>query len=235
MGCHDETRCEDQSNLLQGSKDLATVLGRVLEGKCVVSRISLREGQVAHTLRFESTIPAMLLGIALSTVLVLAGEDQTDSQQKHASTRDLASFRPISEVRTDIRMTERELPADRAEQLFTSAADYSREAVNRQEWSNSEVWWSATEFSHQPLYFDDVLLERYGQTPCRLVKPALSGVHFFGAIALLPGKMAADHPCAHLSTLGYHRPGICVEPMRKKLRIQVDPLWLHPRAIFVHH
>lgn len=140
----------------------------------------------------------------------------------------LAAIRPIAQISTDIRLGEQKLPPDNAQELFGDSLPHSRAAVNRSDWPELAFWWAPTEFSHWPLYFDDVPLERYGQTSCRLAQPGLSGVHFFGNVALLPYEMLVDLPCSRITQLGYHRPGSCTPAVRERLRVLPDPaIWSH--------
>ncbi len=48
-------------------------------------------------------------------------------------------------------------------------------------------------FAYQPLYFEEVNLERYGRS-CGPLQPAISGVRFFGTVASMPYAMAVHHP-----------------------------------------
>ena len=72
--------------------------------------------------------------------------------------------------------------------------------------------WAAPNIRYQPLYFEDVALERYGQTPCGWRENVVSYFHFFKSKALLPYSMLMDHPHSCDYPLGYCRPG---EPTRK--------------------
>ncbi len=67
--------------------------------------------------------------------------------------------------------------------------------------------WVAPEIWHKSLYFDDVQLERYGQTRAPRLQPLLSGAHFFGTLSIMPYKMGLNHPFEMTSNLGYYRPG----------------------------
>ena len=55
--------------------------------------------------------------------------------------------------------------------------------------------------------FDDVQLERYGQSRCPTLQPVLSGAHFFGTMAIMPYKMGLSGPFEMTSNYGYYRPG----------------------------
>jgi hypothetical protein len=56
---------------------------------------------------------------------------------------------------------------------------------------------SAT-FCHQPLYFEDRLLERHGVSHgiFRCLPPVQSGFHFLGRTAMLPAAVLHDRPCS---------------------------------------
>jgi hypothetical protein len=70
--------------------------------------------------------------------------------------------------------------------------------------------WEPSNLFHNPLYFEDHTLERYGHTHNRVLQPLVSvgkfGVHLIG----LPYQLALHPPCERQFTLGWHRPGECV-------------------------
>ena len=69
--------------------------------------------------------------------------------------------------------------------------------------------WKASGLCHKPLYFEEVNLERYGQTAGPFAQPVLSTAHFFVNIAVLPYKMGIHPPTECQYALGYYRPGNC--------------------------
>jgi|GEM_PF-5050860 hypothetical protein len=75
-------------------------------------------------------------------------------------------------------------------------------------WGGSSYTWVAPNFSHQPLYFEQANLERYGHHH-GIYQPAISGAHFFSSVAILPYKVGAYRPCEEIYTLGHYRPGDC--------------------------
>jgi hypothetical protein len=75
-------------------------------------------------------------------------------------------------------------------------------------WGGADYTWVAPNFSHQPLYFEQPNLERYGHHH-GIYQPAISGAHFFSSVALLPYKVGAYRPCEEIYTLGHYRPGDC--------------------------
>lgn len=69
--------------------------------------------------------------------------------------------------------------------------------------------WAATNLWYNPLYFEDVALERYGHTWCPLIQPAVSVGRFGAQVVTLPYHMAMDPLCKKEYALGYYRPGDC--------------------------
>ena len=82
------------------------------------------------------------------------------------------------------------------------APDYRAEAVPLVK------TWRSPDLVHQPLYFEDVNLERYGNGHAKL-QPFLSGAHFFTSVFLLPYKTGVNHPTDCEYSLGAYRPGDC--------------------------
>ncbi len=109
-------------------------------------------------------------------------------------------FKPMSEIRAQIRMDRPELPQDRARELFEDAMPVDEVSLGRDEWPDFQFGWASGVFYHQPLYFEDVGLERYGYSRCAVLQPVASSAHFFGNVALLPFKMMVTHPRSYTST-----------------------------------
>ena len=66
--------------------------------------------------------------------------------------------------------------------------------------------WASPNYCFQPLYFEDVNLERFGARH-PFLQPALSALHFFGSTIRLPYQVVQSpyHECTF--TAGYGRPG----------------------------
>ncbi|MGC4006993.1 MAG: hypothetical protein QM811_29260 [Pirellulales bacterium] len=85
-------------------------------------------------------------------------------------------------------------------------------AIGGETWPSDRPWqpwnyaWEASALCHRPLYFEEKNLERYGHNAGRL-QPAVSAVHFFATIPILPYKMTLDPPNEVIYTLGHSRPG----------------------------
>ena len=76
-------------------------------------------------------------------------------------------------------------------------------------WTPMTMTWKASNLCHNPLYFEDVNLERYGHTHGPVLEPLVQTAHFFGNIAVLPYKMGVHCPTECQYSLGYYRPGNC--------------------------
>lgn len=84
------------------------------------------------------------------------------------------------------------------------------------------VAWKASGLCHKPLYFEEIQLERSGHEYGPIAQPAISTIHFFKNIAVLPYKMGI-HPMTECQyALGHYRPGNCapwsIEPIPLSLR-----------------
>ncbi len=86
----------------------------------------------------------------------------------------------------------------------------STDPFNGRCWPRTTYTWKASALCHKPLYFEEVAAERYGHSagPCGL-EDAVSFVHFFGDLALLPYNVGVSTPCECEYDLGYYRPGDC--------------------------
>lgn len=69
--------------------------------------------------------------------------------------------------------------------------------------------WQASNLHHNPLYFQDVGLERYGHVHHELVQPFVSVGKFGLQLVGLPYQMTIDPVCKKQYALGYYRPGEC--------------------------
>jgi hypothetical protein len=67
--------------------------------------------------------------------------------------------------------------------------------------------WEATNFNHQPLYFEDPALERYGHVLPPYLQPIVSIGKFSGQLIFLPYQMVLNPPTSRISPLGWYAPG----------------------------
>jgi|GEM_PF-704513 hypothetical protein len=86
--------------------------------------------------------------------------------------------------------------------------------------------WTASAICQQPLFFEDVTLERYGYTAGPFLQPFRSGAHFFTNIAIMPYR-AGIHPINEcIYTLGYFRPGTPAPEIRPAFPLSIrGGLW----------
>ena len=147
-----------------------------------------------------------------ATLVASESQAATDAMP---SQEDLARWsRPMEAIQARVPKLEGTLPVDGATNLFRSQGPASATARN---WSCLGFCWCPSELAHQPLYFDDVPLEHYGQTACPLLQPAFSGARFFGTLPLMPYKLLVDPPCECVSEYGYYRPGSPTPCMHQRL------------------
>jgi hypothetical protein len=88
--------------------------------------------------------------------------------------------------------------------------------------------WVPGGFCHQPLYWENPMLERHGHQTHPMLQPAISGVRFYGTFLVLPYLATLRDPLADVHTLGAYRPGSPAPALRyrahydsKALRNQV--------------
>ena len=115
-----------------------------------------------------------------------------------------SQFRDLSEITVGMQLEGKTLPPDCSQNVFQGE---QASVPLRDTFVNFQ--WAPMNFFHRPLYFEDVPLERYGQSVCPHWQPVISGGRFFLTLPILPYKMGADHPHECVTTLGYRRPGIC--------------------------
>jgi hypothetical protein len=112
-------------------------------------------------------------------------------------------------------------PPDAAAAVF-GPEQRSAPAAGERPWKPVLTCWTAANLWHRPLYFEEAMLERHGQSHCPLVQPALSGARFFLTFPALPYAMTVDPPCRPVSTLGSFRPGTSAPLLCQRPPLQVD-------------
>jgi hypothetical protein len=127
-------------------------------------------------------------------------------------------LKSLDQIRADIQLSPGPRPMDCAASVF----DVQGTAAPRERCA-TEFRWCPTNFSLNPPYFEETPLERYGQTPCPILQPAISTAHFFCVLSTLPYRIAVDRPCEPIYTLGYYRPGSPTPCLRQTLPCPSDP------------
>lgn len=118
--------------------------------------------------------------------------------------RGLKSF---GKTRVDANPESGPLPEDRSAGFFPDETVQLTEMRAVRDWPATEYHWQASDFYHQPLYFDHPSLEVCGRSAGKQLQPLLSGTRFFLTIPLLPVKIVENPPRVHIWTLGLCRPG----------------------------
>jgi hypothetical protein len=129
------------------------------------------------------------------------------------------SSKPLNQLGINIAEPAGKLPTNLAAPCWDQINTQGNASASRC-WTVFSYNWEASCFCHNPLYFEEVNLERYGYQcgdrscccscgrECCL-QPAVSAAHFFGTIPALPYCIAAECPCDCVYTLGHYRPGDC--------------------------
>lgn len=79
------------------------------------------------------------------------------------------------------------------------------------------VSWVPPALSHKPVYFEEVGVERYGQTRSQALQPLISGGKFLANAAILPYRMGVDSPHRISYDVGLARPGSPTPGVREAL------------------
>ena len=139
--------------------------------------------------------------------------DQEASQDDLSTENEAVNQSPISfgpwnqksirDIRIDIRDPNPVVPRDRSNQLtLSNVSDWSAFYPSQKVFA-----WKAPNIKYQPLYFEDVSLERYGQDRGDVRQFAASSFHFFKSAVFLPYAMVVDQPKSCDYPLGFCRPG----------------------------
>ena len=99
-----------------------------------------------------------------------------------------------------------ELPTNLARERFAAIEPRVQMPGASRAWRGSTKYWNASLLNHQPLYFEDVNLDRHGFT-YGWKQPFISGAKFFATIPAMPYLVAACPPNQTQYTLGESRPG----------------------------
>lgn len=142
--------------------------------------------------------------------LELEGEfDELEAEETRPQAQPFGAWprKSIREINVDIREYHAKSPQDQSGML-TSTMTAPRASAEK------VFAWTAPNIRYQPLYFEDVALERYGQTKGPYRQSFSSAGRFLKSAVALPKAMSVDHPASCDSPLGFCRPGSktpCVE------------------------
>jgi len=128
---------------------------------------------------------------------------QTKLAEKCISPRDLKSIRKIT---ADISVKPEDLTGSKRLPPECSLDDTP---MQPRHWRNITFAWTAAGTCHNPLYFEDEQLERYGHTWGPVKQTAVSAVRFFATVPFVPYFMGVYPPNECIYDLGQYRPGSC--------------------------
>ena len=77
--------------------------------------------------------------------------------------------------------------------------------------------WAPRNLAHKTLYYEDMPLERYGQSFGPLLQPVVSGLRFYGDVVTLPLQVIHERPWNLHYVLGLDRPGNCSPRLKQRL------------------
>ena len=83
-------------------------------------------------------------------------------------------------------------------------------------WALGNKSWTAPVFCHQPVYFEETMLERHGQERFPYLQPLVSGATFFSNIAFLPYHSYLQRPLEERYNTGHYRPGSAAPCIRQR-------------------
>jgi hypothetical protein len=133
------------------------------------------------------------------------------------SPRDLKSIRQIT---ADISVSPADLTGSKRLPPECSLGDTPSEP---RKWHRITFAWTAASTCHNPVYFDDEQLERYGHSWGPVKQTAVSAVQFFATVPLVPYFMGVYPPNECIYDLGQYQPGSCAP-------YYLDPLPLSVRG-----
>jgi len=147
--------------------------------------------------------------------------EPADSLPKAENENESLPYKTIGDIALSQSPPTGRLPLDHSKDLFRNPKKSDLSGPTSQRASLSYHWVAARTW-HQPLYFDNIPLERYGQSNHPRLQPLISGVRFFGTLPVIPYKIGIDRTHDRISTLGLHRPGSPTPGTRQRLPWEWD-------------
>lgn len=145
-------------------------------------------------------------------------DSPSESAKKKPVTEDPQGFRAINRTSLSIvpklidpNGDRRLLPERRAYRKLSQVPVVKHTVGYSRDWTPLSYSWEAPQLKYNPLYFEDVQLERYGNEVC-ILQPFLSGARFYATLPTLPYQMMSEGNslCHTVYDLGHDRPGNCV-------------------------
>jgi len=130
------------------------------------------------------------------------------------------SLKSISSITADIGFKPEDLTGNKRRPPECSL---DNEPFRPRQWRPLTFAWTAAGTCHNPIYFEDEQLERYGHAWGPVKQTTISAVQFFATVPLVPYFMGVYPPNECIYDLGQYRPGSCAP-------YYLDPLPLSVRG-----
>lgn len=131
------------------------------------------------------------------------------SPEKKSSRLVELGLKPLTTLNLNTRPPAGDLPGNTAGQYLEKIPAEKVTMGTTREWSLVTKEWEAPAVPHNPLYFEEPYLERYGYNYGPVIQPFISAGRFFGRMPALPYMIGAYPLDECQYSLGYDRPGNC--------------------------
>ena len=135
----------------------------------------------------------------------------------------------IREIRPTLGYAMRNIDAGQLPEGFNEKLDQG-DYIARQS-SPAVLQWAPTNLYHNPLYFEDPALERYGHTYPPVVQPFASAGRFATQLVGLPYQMSLHPVHSREYTLGYYRPGECAPKKHYQIPFNEEAAFVQAAAM----
>ena len=109
-------------------------------------------------------------------------------------------IKPMRDIRIDITPPtvqgvsgDQRSPKDFASEVFQDQPPFPRDPPPNGPWFSDVAYGPPLNFCYRPLYFEEANFERYGRT-AGILQPLVSAGRFYGGVAVLPYRLAAQRP-----------------------------------------
>ena len=169
---------------------------------------------------YLKAIQYYVLAVLLAGGTVCGQEDLLDGNRLDPcqAMQDQSLFKPLRDIKVRMPRDDMRLPPDCSGPHFEAEPDARRRRFG----AAMTFYWEPTNYFHMPAYFDNVPLERYGQTKRAFFEPFVSGAKFAAGIPTLPYKVGVNRPHDCVTTLGHQPPGSCVPCIKQTLPVEAD-------------
>jgi hypothetical protein len=206
-----------------------------------------------HLLFFDSSAHAQVVEYALEPTFA-SFESSTKINVEHASEQSdkmesvgrkagaktnaqsyIPPQRPIGQVNIDSRPKPKNGNNALPENIVDAATQTAAVHASTSDQMQGELYYPKSRnhdeiFAYQPLYFEEVNLERYGRT-CGHLQPVASSLRFFATIPMLPYAMTVSHPCTAYTQKWPYGAGWGAPKVREFEPVQLKPSLVQVGAI----